>query len=152
MGRDTRKAQCTMLYIRDSDKEKRSKKLLSVLGVLPCSILRIWRLWAWTKNEYTMDDFSTLTIREPWLLKRISTSNASAWLAREKLMLQGRRDSRQETNSTEISKGPLWRKRKATKRVPKFSCTKDDFMRKLQNNLAHTFTYFVKLRFDNSSF
>jgi hypothetical protein len=76
-----RKVQCTTLYVCDSNKEKRSEKLRSILGVLPCSILRIWRLWAQTKNEYTMDDFSTLTIREPWLLKRISTSKASAWLA-----------------------------------------------------------------------
>jgi hypothetical protein len=131
MGRKTRKAQCTMLYVRDRNKEKRSKKLRSILGLLPCSILRIWRLWARTKNEYMMDDFSILTIREPWLLKRISTSNASAWLAGRKLMLQGRRDLRQGTDSTEISKRPLRRKRKATKRVPKFSCTKDNFMRKL---------------------
>jgi hypothetical protein len=70
-----------MLYVCDSNKEKSSKKLRSILGVLPCSILRIWRLWAWTKNEYTMDDFSTLTIQEPWWLKKISTSKASAWLA-----------------------------------------------------------------------
>jgi hypothetical protein len=52
----------------------------------------------------------------------------------------------------QISKRPLRKKRKATKRVPKFSCTKDNFMRELQTNLAHTFTYFVNLRFDNSLF
>jgi hypothetical protein len=69
------------------------------------------------KNEYTMDDFSTLTIREPWLLKRISTSKASAWLAEKELMLQGRRDSRQGTNSTEISNRPV-QERKANDRVP----------------------------------
>jgi ribosomal protein L44E len=67
-------------------------------------------------------------------------------------MLLGRRDLRQETNSTEISKRPLRRKRKVTKRVLKFSCTKDNFMRELQTTLAHTFTYFVNLRFDNSLF
>jgi hypothetical protein len=39
------------------------------------------------------------------------------------------------------------KKRMANKRVPKFSCMKDNFMWKLQNNLAHTFTYFVNLRF-----
>jgi hypothetical protein len=39
--RKTRKTQCTMLYVRDSNKEKRSKKLRSILGLLPCSILRI---------------------------------------------------------------------------------------------------------------
>jgi hypothetical protein len=41
MGSKTRKAQCTTLYVRDSNKEKRSKKLRSILGLLPCSILRI---------------------------------------------------------------------------------------------------------------
>jgi hypothetical protein len=35
----------------------------------------------------------------------------------------------------------------ADTRVPKFSCTKDDFMRKLQNNRAHTFTYCINLGF-----
>jgi hypothetical protein len=146
MGRDTRKAQCTMLYVHDSNKEKRSKTLRSILGVLPCLILKIWRLWARTKNGYTVDDFFIFTIREPCLLKIISTSNASTWLARRESMLQGHRDSRQGTKSTEISKD-YYKERKTTKGVPKFSCAKDDFMRKLQNNLAHTFTYFVNLRF-----
>jgi hypothetical protein len=41
MGRKTRKAQCTALYVCDSNKEKRSKKFRSILGLLPCSILRI---------------------------------------------------------------------------------------------------------------
>jgi hypothetical protein len=82
MGSETRKAQCTTLYVCDSNKEKCSKRLRSILGILPCLILRIWRLWAWTKIEYTMDDFSSLTIREPWLLKRkVSTSTVSTWLA-----------------------------------------------------------------------
>jgi hypothetical protein len=36
------------------------------------------------------------------------------------------------------------RKRKANKRVPTFSCTDNDFVRKLQNRLAHTFTHFAK--------
>jgi hypothetical protein len=70
MGSETRKAQCTTLNICDSNTEERSIKLRSILGVLPCSILRIWRLWARTKNEYTMDDFSMSTIREPWLLEK----------------------------------------------------------------------------------
>jgi hypothetical protein len=95
MESKTRKAQCTTLYACDSIKEKRSKKLWSILGVLP---------WARTKNEHTMDDFSTLTIREPWLLKRISASNASTWLAGEGSMLQGRRDLRHEAKSTGIPK------------------------------------------------
>jgi hypothetical protein len=41
VGRKTRKAQCTTLYVRDNNKEKCSKKLRSILGLLPCSILRI---------------------------------------------------------------------------------------------------------------
>jgi hypothetical protein len=41
MGRRTRKAQCTTLYVRDSNNEKCSKKLRSILGLLPFSILRI---------------------------------------------------------------------------------------------------------------
>jgi hypothetical protein len=63
-------------------------------------------------------------------------------------MLQGRRELRQGTNSTEISQKTISKKkRKANKRVPEFSCMKDDFMRKLRKNLAHTFTYFVNLGF-----
>jgi hypothetical protein len=51
-------------------------------------------------------------------------------------MLQGLRDSRRGTNSTEISQKTITKKkRKATKRVPKFSCTKDDFKWELQGIL-----------------
>jgi hypothetical protein len=82
MGSKTRKVQCSTLYVGDSNKEERSIKLRSILRVLPRSILRIWRLRARTKNECTMDDFSMLTIREPWLLKRkVSTAIVSTWLA-----------------------------------------------------------------------
>jgi hypothetical protein len=35
MGRKTRKTQCTSLYARDSNKEKCSKKLRSILGYFP---------------------------------------------------------------------------------------------------------------------
>jgi hypothetical protein len=117
-GSKTREAQCTTLYVRDSNKRSVAK-----------SFDRSWayflaRFWGFQGYEHgsrrnAMDDFSILTIREPWLLKRISTSNASAWLAGGKLMLQGRRELRQGTNSTEISKRPLRRKRKATK---EFQC------------------------------
>jgi hypothetical protein len=65
MGRRTIKAQCTTLYVCDSNKEKRSKKLRSILGLLPCSILKICMLGAQTKNKYMMDDFFLLTFREP---------------------------------------------------------------------------------------
>jgi hypothetical protein len=116
MGRRTRKAQCTSLYARDSNEEKRSQKLRSILGVLPCLILRIWRLWARTKHEYTMDDFSTLTFREPWLLKKISTSSASTWLVGRNLMLQDHRDLRQ----TGISKRPLRKKWRLIKEFHNF--------------------------------
>jgi hypothetical protein len=34
-GSETRIAQCTTLYVCDSNKEKRSEKLRSILGVLP---------------------------------------------------------------------------------------------------------------------
>jgi hypothetical protein len=138
-GVNNEQAQCTTLYVCDSIKEKCSQRLRSILGVLPCSILRTWRLWARTKNEYTMDDFSTLTIREPWLLKRISTPRASAWLAGKGLMLQGRRDVRHEAKSTGFSKRPLWRKGRLIREFHN-SCMDNDFMRKLQNRLAHAFT------------
>jgi hypothetical protein len=62
-------------------------------------------------------------------------------------MLQGLRDSRKGPIRQRFSKRPLRRKRKATKRVPMFSCKKDDFMWELRNNLSHTFTYFANLGF-----
>jgi hypothetical protein len=67
-----------------------------------------------------MDDFSTLTFREPGLLKKISTSTASTWLAGKELMPQGRRDLRQETKSTGIPKRPLRRKGKLIKEFHNF--------------------------------
>jgi hypothetical protein len=74
-------------------------------------LVRFWGFEARTKNEYTMDDFATLTIREPWLLKKKnSTSTVSTWLAVKELMLQSCRDSRPGTKSTEISNRPLQRK------------------------------------------
>jgi hypothetical protein len=36
-----------------------------------------------------------------------------------------------------------YEKRKDNKRVPTISCTDNGFVRKLQNGLAHTFTYFT---------
>jgi hypothetical protein len=147
MGSKTRKAQCTTLYACDSIKEKCSQRLQLILGVLPCSILRIWRLWARTKNEYTMDDFSTLTIREPWLLIRISMSMASAWLAGKGFdaTWSSRLAAWDQVDRT--FQKSIMRKRKANKRVPSFSCTDNGFVRKLQNRLAHTFTYFANLGF-----
>jgi hypothetical protein len=151
MGSKTRKAQCTTLYVCDNIKEKCSQRLWSILGVLPCSILRTWRLWARTENEYTMDDFSTLTIREPWLLQRISTSKASTWLAGKGSMLQGRRDLRHEAKLTGISKRQLWRKGRLIKEFHNFLYERW-LQAELQNRLAHTFTYFAISGFDNSLF
>jgi hypothetical protein len=118
-GSKTREAQCTTLYVRDSNKRSVAKSFDQSWAYF------LARFWGFQGYEHgsrrnTMDDFSILTIREPWLLKRISTSNASAWLAGGKLMLQGRRELRQGTNSTEISKRPLRRKRKATKEFQSF--------------------------------
>jgi hypothetical protein len=147
MGSETRKAQCTTLYVCDSNKEKCSQRLRLILDVLPCSILRIWRLWARTKNEYTMDDFSTFTIREPWLLQRISMSNASTWLAGKgidavrlsRLAARGQVDRNYQKI---ITKG----KGRLSKEFHPSLC--EGWLQvELQNNLAHTFTYFANLGF-----
>jgi hypothetical protein len=143
MGSKTRKAQCTTLYVCDSIKEKCSQKLRSILGVLP---------WARTKNEYTMDDFPMLTIREPWLLKKLSTSTVSTWLAGKGI------------DATRSSRLAAWDQviRTFQKIITKKGRLMTEFHNLLcerwlqvgtsKNNLAHTFTYFVKLRFDNSLF
>jgi hypothetical protein len=146
MGSETREAQCTTLYVCDSTNENCSQRLRSILGVLPCSLPRIWRLWARTKNEYTMDDFSTLTIREPWLLKRNFTSRASAWLAgRDRcyqvIVIGGMRPNQRGFPQDH------YQERKANLRSAIVSCTDNDFMRKVRNRLAHTFTYLAILGF-----
>jgi hypothetical protein len=41
MGKRTSKLSVQRCYVCDSNKEKRSKELRSILGLLPCSILRI---------------------------------------------------------------------------------------------------------------
>jgi hypothetical protein len=138
MGSETRKAQCTTLNVYDSIKEKCSQRLRSILGVVPCSILRIWRLWARTKNEYTVDDFSMLTIREPWLLEKSFYFSC--------FHLAGRKEF-DATRSSELGawcqadrtfQKSIMRKRKANKRVPIFSCTKDDFKWELQRIILLT--------------
>jgi hypothetical protein len=116
MGEDQEKLSVQRFMFAKATKRSVTKKLWSILGILPCSILRIWRLWAQTKHEYTMDDFSTLTFREPWLLKKISTSSASTWLVERNLMLQDHRDLRQ----TGISKRPLRRKGRLIKEFHNF--------------------------------
>jgi hypothetical protein len=53
------------------------------------------------RDENAMDDFSTLTFREPWLLQNISTPTASTWLSRKGIAyskvveISGKRPSRQ---------------------------------------------------------
>jgi hypothetical protein len=41
VGEKNEQAQCTTLYVGDSIKERCSQRLRSILGVLPCSILRV---------------------------------------------------------------------------------------------------------------
>jgi hypothetical protein len=146
VGRKTRKAQYPMLYICDNNKEKRSKKLRSIPGVLPCLILKIGRLWARTKNEYTVDDFLILTIREPWLLKKFSTSTASTWLAGKGI--DATRSSRLAAyGQVDRTFQKIITRKEGYYKDSISTCTKDNFMRELQNKLAHTFTYFVNLGF-----
>jgi hypothetical protein len=121
--------------------------LRSILGVLSRSMPRIWRLRARAKIEYTMNDFSMLTIREPWLLKRISMSMASAWLAEKELILQGRRDWRRNAKSIGLSKRALWGKGRLIKEFPYFLYERWLQVGTSKKNLAHTFTYFANLGF-----
>jgi hypothetical protein len=129
-----------------ASKRSVAKMLRSILGVLPCSILRIWRLWARTKNEYPMDDFFMLTIREPWLLEK----NFYVYDFR----LAGRRGIDATRSSRLAARGQVdrsfedqYKKREANLRSSIVSCMDSDCMRKLWNRLAHTFTYFASLGF-----
>jgi hypothetical protein len=144
MGSETRKAQRTTLYICDGIKKKCSKKLWSILGVLLCLNLRIWRLWARTKNEHTMDDFSTLTIREPWLLEKSFYFYCSHLASRNRI--DATRSSRfaawgqvDRNYQKIITKG----KGRLSKEFHP-SLYEGWLQAELQNNLAHTFSYFVK--------
>jgi hypothetical protein len=153
MGSKTRKAQCTTLYVCDSSTEERSIQLRSILGVLPCLILRIWRLRTRTKDEYMMDDFSMLTIREPWLLKRkVSTFTVSTWLAGKGIDAARSSWFTARDQLSEISNRSLQRK-KANDRVPQAPVRKVTSVGTSRNNLAHTFTHFANFwGFDNSLF
>jgi hypothetical protein len=115
-----RQTQCTTLYVRESNKEKRNPTAPIDPGRTSLLDSEDLNVVSTDRDENVMDDFSILTIREPWLLKKISMSNASAWLAGGKLMLLGRRDLRQETNSTELSKRPLWGKGRLIKEFHNF--------------------------------
>jgi hypothetical protein len=143
MGSKTRKTRCTTLHACDSYTEERSIKLRSILGVLPCLILRIWKLRARTKNEYTMDDFSMLTIREPWLLEKIFYFY--------RFHLAGRKRNRCGKVVEIYGKGPI------CQRFPIDHYQEGRLMTEFhnllyerwlqvgtpRNNLAHTFTHFA---------
>jgi hypothetical protein len=136
-----------MLHACDSNTEEYSTRLRSILGVLPCLILRIWRLRARTKDECTMDNFSKLTIREPWLLKRkVSTSTVSTWLAGKESMLQDRQDSRQGP----IGQGfPIGHYEKGMLMTEFHKLLYERWLQvgTSRNNLAHIFTYFADFGF-----
>jgi hypothetical protein len=65
MGRKTRKAQCTSPYARDSNKEKRSHKALIDPGCTSLLDSEDLKVMSTNRDENAMDDFSTLTFREP---------------------------------------------------------------------------------------
>jgi hypothetical protein len=138
MGSKTRKARCTTLYVCDSNTEERS---ISFDRSWAYFLVRFWGFEARTKNEYTMDDFSTLTIREPWLLKRISASTVSTWLAEKRI---------DATRSSRFTAGDQF-DRDFQKIITKKGRLKTEFHKLLyerwlqvgtsRNSLAHTFTY-----------
>jgi hypothetical protein len=63
-GEKNEKAQCTTLYVRDSNKEKLSKIFDQSWGYF-LARFRGFEGYEQTKNEYAMDDFSPRTFREP---------------------------------------------------------------------------------------
>jgi hypothetical protein len=76
--------------------------------------------------------------REPWLLKRISTSKASAWLAEKEFDATRSLGLAAWCQVDRTFQKFIMRKRKANKRVPIFSCTKDDFKWELQRIILLT--------------
>jgi hypothetical protein len=123
-----------------------------MLGVRPCSILRIWRLWARTKNEYMMDDFSTLAIREPWLLEKSFyfycfhlASRKRNW--RHKVVgIYGMRPIRQNFPKDHDKKGRLMTE------FHNFLYERWLQVGTSKNNLAHLYLLCEIWGFDNSSF
>jgi hypothetical protein len=116
MGRKTRNSVYT-LYVRDSNKEKRSQKASIDPGCTSCSILRIWRLWArikmiirWITSPHWLFEIA----RENFYFycfhlvsrKGIDTPRSSRFAARD----QVDKDFQKTTT----------KKRKANKRVPEF--------------------------------
>jgi hypothetical protein len=108
-----------MLDVRDGNKRSLAKASIDPGGT-SLFASEDSKVMITNQEQYTMDDFSTLAFREPWLLKKISTSTAFTWLAGRELMPQGRQDLRQETKSTKISKRPLRRKGRPIKEFHNF--------------------------------
>jgi hypothetical protein len=64
MGRRTRKAQCTLLYVRDSNEEKRSQKALIDPGCTSLLDSEDLKVMSTNRDDNAMDYFSTLTFRD----------------------------------------------------------------------------------------
>jgi hypothetical protein len=82
-------------------------------GLLPWSLLMMWRTWPQIVDGQAMDDSRPSIFREPWLLKKTSTS--TTYLIGKSWLLKGHRDSRQGIKSTGIIKSLLWRKGRLVK-------------------------------------
>jgi hypothetical protein len=120
MGSKTRKAQGTTLYICDSIKEKCSQGFDRSWAYV---LARFWGLEGYEHGPRT----NTRWMTSPhWLFENLDCSREFLRLVlplgwqEGKLMLQGHRDMRQETKSTEISTGPLWGKGRLIKEFPNF--------------------------------
>jgi hypothetical protein len=125
MGEEREKLSVQRFMFAIATTRSVAKKLRSILGVLSCLTLRIWRLWARTKNEYTMAGFSISIIREPWLLEKILCFCCFHLASRKEFdATRSSRYAARDQVSRDFQK-TITKKKKATKRVPKFSCTKD---------------------------
>jgi hypothetical protein len=82
------------------------------------------RMWGFEGYEHGPRTNTRWMTSPHWLFENLDCSGEFLHLIlplgwqEGKLILQGHRDMRQETKSTEISKRPLWGKRKANERVP----------------------------------
>jgi hypothetical protein len=114
------KAQCTTLYVRDSNKKKLRKSFDRSWVYF---LAQFWGFEGYKHGPRTNTRWMTSPYRSFENLDCSSKSSAfvaSTWLVRRSLMLQGRRDMRQETKSTEISKRPIRRKGWLTKEFHNF--------------------------------
>jgi hypothetical protein len=133
MGGETRKVQCTTLHVCDSNKGKRSKNASIDPGrtsLLDSEDLKVMS----TDQE---------RIHDGWLLladysRTLTAQEKSFYFYRFHLASRKRIDA---TRSSELAtccqadrafQKSIMRKRKANKRVPIFSCMKDDFKWELQ--------------------